>query len=94
MLMPVRMFMFMGMLFPVLLARQFFFAVDVDIDLGRCNSAAIHGRNLQPCSNIQRRDSLLEEMRWHSGVHERTHEHVATHAGKTVEIRDAHRNRL
>src|SRR5438876_1115528 len=40
--MPVRVLMLVGALFPVLLARQLLFAIDVDIHLRRPNPTPIH----------------------------------------------------
>ena len=42
------------------LARQFLFAVDEDIHLGRCDTAASDPRNFQARSDVQRRHRLFE----------------------------------
>ena len=91
MFMIVSMFLRATLLFAEHLARQFFFPVHKDIHLGRGDAAAIDPRNFQPRSDVQRRDRILEELGRHSRIDQRAEEHVAAHAGKAVEVGNAHR---
>ncbi len=78
------------LLLPENFARQVLFAVGVDIDFGRRNSASHHARNLQPRADIERRDRVLQKFGRHPGIHQRAQKHVATDAGETVEVGYAH----
>ena len=85
---------FVSMIVPVLLPenfpRQIFLAVDIHIDFGRRNSASHHPRNLQPRTDIERRDRVFQKLGGHPGIHQRAQKHVAADAGKTVEVGYAH----
>ena len=50
-------------------ARQIRFAVNVNVQFGRCDSAAVHPRNLQSRSNIQCRNGVLEQLRRNPGIY-------------------------
>ena len=84
----------MTLLLPENLPWQLLFAVGVDVQLSGRNTAAIHPRNLQACSDIQFRDRLFKQPRRHSCVHQRAQKHVAADTGKTVEVRYPHRSVL
>src|SRR6266849_4207981 len=87
----VIMFPCLTLLRPEDFARQLLFAVGVDVQLGGRDPAAIHPRNLQASSDIQRRDRVLEQFRRHPGIHQGAQKHVAADAGKAVEVGYAHR---
>ena len=82
------------MIMPVLLLQNFpwqiFFSVGVHIDLGRCNPATRHPRNLQPRADIKRRNGVFQKLGRHSGVDDCSEEHVAADSGKTIEVGYAH----
>ena len=92
--MAVVMVMFLSMilLLPENFTRQFLFTMNVDVQLGGRDPAAIHSRNLQPRSNFKRRDRVLEQLRWNSCIHQGAEKHVAADAGKAVEVSYAHRS--
>ena len=50
------------LLLPENFARQIFFAVRVHIDFGRRNSATRHPLNLQPRTDIERRDRVFQKL--------------------------------
>ena len=88
------MFLSVTLLFPEDFTRQFFFTVDIDVQLCGRDPAAIHSRNFQPGSNIKRRDRVLEQLSRNSGIYQGAEKHVAADAGEAVEVSDAHRSQL
>ena len=78
------------LLCPILFTREVLLAVDPDVDFRGGNAAADDPRNLQPCADAQGRNGLFQYSRRNSGVDEGAQEHVAAHAGKTLEIGNAH----
>lgn len=77
-------------LLPEHLARQFLLTVYQNVYLGCCNSAAVHAREFQACSYVQRRYRFLEEVPWYSGVDQSAEKHVAADPGETIEVGNAH----
>jgi hypothetical protein len=78
------------------LARRIFFPVTLPLGcehvyFGRDDSTASHLTNLQPRSDIQGRHALFQHARLDPRVDQRAQEHIAANAGKTIEIRDAHK---
>ena len=70
--------------------RPFLLAIHPDIYLGRRDATAIHARNLQPRSKIQRRHRPLQQFWRHARVDQGAQKHVAAHAGKTLKVSSAH----
>jgi hypothetical protein len=91
-LMPVRMFT-IRLTLPELFPRQVLLPVDHHIDLDRRNTVPFDPRHLQRCANVQRCNSLLQQLERNFGVHQRAEEHIAADARKSVEVRNSHRSR-
>src|SRR5580704_14090559 len=64
----------------------------INIHFDRAYAIALNTGNLQPGADVQRRNRVFQELLWHSRVDQRTEEHVAAHAGKTIEVGYAHRS--
>ena len=66
----------------------------VNIDLGRRDPSTHDARNLQPGAEIKRRNRFFQQLWRHTGVYQRAEKHVAADAGKTIEVRNTHKNRF
>jgi hypothetical protein len=64
--------------------RKVLLPVRVHIDLGGGNPAADNSRHLQPRTDVQRCDCILQQLRRHSDFHQSAQKHVATDAGKAI----------
>src|ERR1700719_569591 len=80
----------MSFLLPIDLTWQFFLTANINIHLRSRDTAALHSRNFQPGADVQGCDGFFQHARGHSCIHKRAQEHVATYAGKTIEVSYAH----
>src|SRR5437899_773289 len=87
--MLMMMFVFLPTL-PILLPRQVFFPININIHLGGRDPAAHHPRDFQPRAHLQSRNRLLQQSRRNSSIHQRAQKHVAADAGKTFKVGNAH----
>ena len=69
---------------PEFFSRQLFLAVNEDVDLGRRNSTAVHLRDFQPRSDVERGDGLIQQLQRHARIDQGAQKHVAAHAGEAV----------
>jgi hypothetical protein len=72
------------------LGRHLLFPIHQHIDFGRRNPAAIDLRNFQSGADIERGHCFLEHVGRHASIDQGAQEHVAAHAGKTIEVSYAH----
>src|SRR5215470_12518726 len=66
-------------------------AIDDYVYFRRTDATPVHSRNFQLRADIQRRDRVLENFRWHSGTNQRAQEHVAADSGEAVEMGNTHK---
>jgi hypothetical protein len=64
------------------------------MDLGACDSAAVHAFNAQTCAQTQCSDCVRQHLRRDTGIDEGSEEHIARDPGKTVKVGNAHKNSL
>ena len=64
------------------------------IHLGGRYPAAIHARNFQLSSDVQRHDRVLQNLCGHAGIHQGAEEHVAADAGKAIKVSNSHAGSL
>jgi len=65
-------------------------AININVDLGRLNTAAVYTMNVELSADVESMRSLLQKVYWNASSDQRSEQHVPADSGEAFQISNPH----